>query len=95
VEHFILIGRDDGFATVESPGFDECIGELATDLHEEGPGADGGVADLEVENLCRERVFAKIGEDGFEGFPDDGFGEFPRCVMGARLTAGVGGLEED
>ena len=52
-EEFVLIGRDDGEALVEVPGGDEFVGELAAGLDLEGSGADGDVADLEVEDGVR------------------------------------------
>ena len=52
-EDFVLVGRDDGQATVMMPRLDEFIGELAARFHEEGAGAHGGVTDLEGEDLFR------------------------------------------
>ena len=95
VEQLVFIGRDDGLAAVVQPRGDEGIAELAAGLDEEGAGADGGVADFEVEDLLGRGVFAEPGEDRLEGLADDGRGEGARGVVRAGAAAFVGGLEDE
>ena len=51
----LALGRDQHLAGVlllrVLPGFDQPLGQVAAGLHQEGPGAHGHVADLEVEDF--------------------------------------------
>jgi hypothetical protein len=82
-------------AVVEVPGAAEVFAELAGGLDEEGAGAHGGVAELEVEDLLGGRALAEGLEDRAQGGADDRAGEAARGVVGAGLAALLAGLEEE
>ena len=99
VDHLVLVGRNGRHLAVGTPRFDQGVGELAAGLDEERAGAHRGVADLEVEDLGRGRcpavLLAELGEDGREGVANDGLGQLPGRVVGARAAALVVRLQHE
>ena len=82
---------------MRAPRVDQGVGELATGLDQECPGAHGRVADLEVQDLLGGRRPAVVAsqpiEEGCEGMANDRLGEFARRVVGARAPPFLVGLQ--
>ena len=74
-----------------APRIDQRVGKLAAGLDQEGAGAHGRVADLDVEDLRRGRRPAALAaepfEDGRQSMAHDGLGQLAGCVVGARSAA--------
>ena len=88
MDHLVLVGRNHRHLAVGAPRIDERVGELAAGLDQEGAGAHGRVADLDVEDLRRGRrpavLAAEPFEDGGQGMAHDWLGQLARGVVGAR-----------
>ena len=91
MDHLVLVGRNDRHRAVGAPRIDQRVGKLAAGLDQEGAGAHGRVADLDVENLRRGRrptvLAAEPFEDGRQGMAHDGLGQLAGGVVGARSAA--------
>ena len=72
MEQFVLIGGNRRKGIFATPGFEQVLAQLAAGLHQEGAGAHGRVADLEIENLFRCRLGAELLKDRSQGGFDDG-----------------------
>ena len=98
VEDGVLVGGVAGDvleAAFAGPRGDELVAEVAARGDEEGAGAHGGVADLELEELIRGGGVAHGGEEGLEGALDDGGAEAARGVVAAGAAALGAGLEDE
>ena len=99
VDPLVLVGRDGRHGVVGVPGIDQDIAELAAGFDEEGAGAHGRVADLEVEDPFR-AGYGPVGlpaqavQNRFERVADDRFGQLPRRVVGAGLPPLFAGLQD-
>ena len=91
MDHLVLVGRNVRHLAVGAPRVDERVGKLAAGLDQEGPGAHGRVADLDVEDPRRGRrpavLAAEPFEDGGQGMAHDGLGQLAGGVVGARSAA--------
>src|SRR5690606_966725 len=90
----VLFGQG-GEEALAIPGGDDFFGQEAARGDEEGAGADGGVADLQAEDLLGRPVFAEAGEDGLEGALDDFLAEPARGVVAAGAAALFARLEDE
>ena len=94
------VGERPFAGAVLDDGFDEAVGEVAAGGGEDRAGADGGVADAEVEDLGRGAQLPLLGvglvlraglvDERLERVLDDLFGERLGGVLRAHVAAGRG-----